>query len=145
MAWGAQWLPSNRARVEEAKLLGDRAIPLIRHILENEPALPAQLRLSLESGPTEPDQLPFRKGHAIAWIEDALAPLRERMPARELRRLVLATHATTGIEAHVWLTDAAGVPRQEAAELMRSSARALLRDACRDRPGADQPIPELVS
>jgi hypothetical protein len=76
MAWGAQWLPSNRARVEEAKLHGDRAIPLTRHILEHEPALRAQLRLSLEPGPTEPDQLPFRKGHAIAWIEDALAPLR---------------------------------------------------------------------
>src|SRR5215211_5708090 len=64
--------------------------------------------------------------------EGALAPLRERMPAPELRRLVLAIRATTGIEAFVWLTDIAGLPREEAAELMRSSARALLRDACRE-------------
>jgi hypothetical protein len=103
-----------------------------RHVLEHEPELRAQLRLSLEPGPTKSDQLPFRKGRAIVWIEDALAPLRERMPAPELRRLVLAIRATTGIEAFVWLTDVAGLPREEAAELMRSSARALLRDACRD-------------
>ena len=68
----------------------------------------------------------------IGWIEDALAPLRGRLPDPELRRLVLAIRATTGIEALVWLTDIAGLSREEASELMRSSARALLRDACRD-------------
>jgi AcrR family transcriptional regulator len=116
-----------------------------RHMLEHEPALRAQLRLSLEPGPTEPDQLPFRKGRAIAWIEDALAPLREHMSAAELRRLVLAIRATTGIEALVWLTDIAGLPREEATELMRSSATALLRDACRDGRGADPRFQESVS
>ena len=45
-----------------------------RHMLEHEPALRAQLRLSLEPRPAEPDQLPFRKGRAIGWIEDALVP-----------------------------------------------------------------------
>jgi AcrR family transcriptional regulator len=104
-----------------------------RHVLEHEPALRAQLRLSLEPAPPESDQLPFRKGRAIGWIEDALAPLRERMPAPALRHLVLAIRATTGIEALVWLTDVAGLPRAEAIALMRSSARALLRDACRER------------
>ena len=104
-----------------------------RHTLEHEPELRAQLRLSLEPGPLEPDQLPFRKGRAIGWIEDALAPLREHMSAPELRRLVLAIRATIGIEALIWLTDIAGLPRDEATELMRSSARALFRDACRNR------------
>ncbi len=103
-----------------------------RRILEHEPALRAQLRLSLEPDPTEPDRLPFRTGRAITWIEDALAPLREQLPAQEVRRLVLAIRATTGIEALVWLTDVAGLPRDEAIALMRSSAQALLRDACRD-------------
>jgi AcrR family transcriptional regulator len=112
-----------------------------RHVLEHESALRAQLRLSLEPGPTESDRLPFRKGRAIGWIEDALAPLRERMTAPELRRLVLAIRATTGIEALVWLTDVAGLSRAEASELMRSSARALLRDACRDGDGVES-IPD---
>src|SRR5215218_8169998 len=114
-------------------------------ILEHEPALRAQLRLSLESGPTEPDQLPFRRGRVIGWIEDALAPLRESISDAELRRLVLAIRATTGIEALVWLTDVAGLPREEAVELMRSSARALLRDACRDGREADPRSREPVS
>jgi AcrR family transcriptional regulator len=104
-----------------------------RHMLEHEPALRAQLRLSLEPRPARSDQLPFRKGRAIGWFEDALAPLRDRMSAAELRRLVLAIRATTGIEALIWLTDVAGLPREEATDLMRSSARALLRDACRER------------
>jgi AcrR family transcriptional regulator len=116
-----------------------------RHILEHEPELRAQLRLSLEPGQTEPEQLPFRKGRAIGWIEDALTPLRERMSAGDLRRLVLAIRATTGIEALVWLTDVAGLPREEATELMRTSARALLRDACRYGPEADPRSQELVS
>ena len=103
-----------------------------RHILEHEPELRAQLRLSLEPGQPESDQLPFRQGRAIGWIEDALAPLREQLSAPELRRLVLAIRATTGIESLVWLTDIAGLSRKDATALMRSSARALLRDACRD-------------
>lgn len=105
-----------------------------RHVLEHEPELRAQLRLSLEPGPTDPAQLPFRKGRAIAWIEDALTPLRDRMQPAELHRLALAIRATTGIEALVWLTDVAGLSRDDAADLMRSSARALLRDAYRDDP-----------
>jgi AcrR family transcriptional regulator len=104
------------------------------HVLEYEPELRAQLRLSLDPHPADPEQLPLRRGRAIGWIEDALAPLRERMRDAELRRLVLAIRATTGIEALVWLTDVAGLARTDAAELMRSSARALLRDACGDQP-----------
>lgn len=102
------------------------------HVLEHEPALRAQLRMSLEPNPTEPDRLPFRTGRAIAWIEDALAPLRDRMSAQKVRHLVFAIRATTGIEALVWLTDVAGLPRDEAIALMRSSAHALLRDASRE-------------
>lgn len=108
-----------------------------RHLLEHEPALRAQLRLSLEPGPTEPERLPFRRGRAIGWIEDALAPLRDQMSTAELRRLVLAIRATTGIEALVWLTDVAGLPREDAIALMRGSARALLRDAVRDERSAE--------
>ena len=50
-------------------------------------------------------------------------------PPPELRRLVLAIRAACGIEALVWLTDVAGLSRQEASELMRWSALALLRTA----------------
>jgi AcrR family transcriptional regulator len=106
---------------------------LASQVVEHEPELRAQLRLSLEAGERE---LPFRTGRAIAWIDDALAPLRGRMPERELRRLLLAIRCAVGIEALVWLTDIAGISREEAAELMRWSANALLRSALSDNAPA---------
>ena len=102
-----------------------------RQILEYEPELRAMLRLSLESLPNQ-DALPLRQGRVIGWIEDALAPLAERMSESELCRLVLAIRATLGIEAFVWLTDIGRVPREEAVEIMRSSARTLARAATAD-------------
>jgi AcrR family transcriptional regulator len=100
-----------------------------RQILEHEPELRAMLRLSLESPAPTREALPLRQGRAIGWIEDALAPLRDRMPSSELRRLVLAIRATLGVEALVWLTDIGGLSREEAVEIMRSSARTLARAA----------------
>jgi hypothetical protein len=46
-----------------------------------------------------------------------------------LRRLVLATRSSCGIEALVWLTDIADLSREEAVEVMRWSARALFEVA----------------
>jgi hypothetical protein len=66
--------------------------------------------LSLEPGPRE--ELLLRQGRAIGWIEEAVAPLRVRLRASALRRLVLAIRSACGIEALVWLTDVAGLSRQ---------------------------------
>jgi hypothetical protein len=90
------------------------------------------LRLSLEPDPSLRGDLPLRQGRAIGWIAEALAPLRARMPEIRLRRLVLGIRSATGIEALVWLTDIAGLSREEAIEVMRESARALLRSALAD-------------
>lgn len=100
---------------------------LTEQVLENEPQLRTMLRLSLEPQPVEPDRLPLRRGRAIGWIEEALAPLRGRLADADLRRLTLAIRAGAGIEALVWLTDIAGLTRDDAVELMRWSAMALLR------------------
>jgi AcrR family transcriptional regulator len=106
----------------------DRTIgELIRLTIETEPELRTMLRLSLEPRPGE--ELLLRQGRAIGWIEQALAPLRGRLSRPALRRLVLAIRSACGIEALVWLTDVAGLSRQQAAELMRWSALALLRTA----------------
>ena len=100
-----------------------------RQLFEYEPELRAQLRLVLEGEPVGSDSLPLRRGRRIGWIEEALSPLRGRMSEPELRQLVLGIGATLGIEAFVWLTDLAGLSREEAAEVMRSNARELLRSA----------------
>jgi AcrR family transcriptional regulator len=100
-----------------------------RQLLEHEPELRANLRLSLEHPRPDPDAIPLRRGRAIAWIEDALSPLRDRMKKAELHQLALAIRAAFGIEPLVWLTDVGGVSREDAIELMRSSALTLLRAA----------------
>ena len=102
---------------------------LTRRIIEHEPEYRAQLRLALEGEPVGGESLPLRVGRRIEWVEDALAPLRGRMPQQELRRLVYGIGATLGIEALVWLTDMGGLSREEAVEVMRSNARTLLRSA----------------
>lgn len=91
-----------------------------------EPQLRTSLRLSLEPGAEQPV---LRQGRAIDWIEDALSPLRESHPAVDVRRLAIAIRATTGIESLIWLTDIAGLSREDAAELMRTSAQAILAAA----------------
>jgi AcrR family transcriptional regulator len=112
----------------------DRTIgELIRLTIDTEPELRTMLRLSLEPGPNE--DLLLRQGRAIGWIEEALAPLRGRLPRSKLRRLALAIRSGCGIEALVWLTDVAGLSRRQAGELMRWSALALLRTALAEADG----------
>lgn len=105
-----------------------------RTIVDTEAQQRTMLRLSLEADPVERSQLPLRQGRAIKWIEEALAPLRPDMSAREVHRLAIAVRSATGIEALVWLTDVAGISRDEAITLMRWSARAML-DAALEQGG----------
>jgi AcrR family transcriptional regulator len=102
---------------------------LTRRIVEHEPEYRTQLRLALEGESAGGESVPLRRGRRIEWVEDALTPLRGRMPEGELRRLVYGIGATIGIEALVWLTDMGGLSREEAVGVMRSNARALLRCA----------------
>ena len=102
---------------------------LTQGYIEHEPEYRAQLRLALEGEPVGGESLALRRGRRIGWIDDALSPLKGRIPEPELQRLVLGIGATLGIESFVWLTDMAGLSREEAAEVMRSNARTLLRSA----------------
>lgn len=102
---------------------------LTRLVLDTEPEQRTMLRLSLEPDPSDREQLLLRQGRAIRWLEDALVPLRDELAEPTFRRLVLATRASCGIEALVWLTDIAGLSREEAVEVMRWSARALFEVA----------------
>lgn len=94
--------------------------------LEWEPQLRTSLRLSLEPGAEQPA---LRQGRAIDWIEDALSPLRSVRPDIDVRRLAIAIRAATGIESLIWLTDIAGLSREEAVAVASSTAQALLAAA----------------
>jgi hypothetical protein len=98
-------------------------------IVETEAQQRTMLRLSLEADPVERAALPLRQGRAIAWIEEALAPLHEQLAEEEIHRLVLAIRSAVGIEALAWLTDVASLTREEAVAIMSWSAQALLHAA----------------
>ncbi|MBF6170956.1 TetR/AcrR family transcriptional regulator [Nocardia blacklockiae] len=109
----------------------------VRITREWEPELRTSLRLSLEPGAGDPSLL--RRGRAIGWIEEALAPLRESRPDIDVHRLAVVIRSATGIESFVWLVDVAGLDRAEAADTLRDTAQALLADALRRRDrGADR-------
>lgn len=115
-----------------------------RYNLTWEPQLRAALRVSL--GPAAgrrrvdadvPDspgagQPLLRRGRAIGWIEDALAPLRHSHPHIDRHRLAVAIRSATGIESLIWLQDIAGQSPAQAAETVRRTAHALLDAALRD-------------
>lgn len=99
-----------------------------RLISETEAQQRTMLRLSLEA-PRRRSELPLRQGRAIGWIEEALAPLEERIDDDTRRRLALAIRSVSGIEVLVWLTDVAGLQATDAVQLMRWAAHAILHAA----------------
>jgi AcrR family transcriptional regulator len=101
----------------------------LRVTIDNEAALRAALRLSLDPHETHREKLLLRQGRVITWLKDALEPLRERMSEQAVERLVYAIRAAAGIEALIWLCDIAGLSRDEAKNLMMWSAQALLQAA----------------
>jgi hypothetical protein len=106
-----------------------------RLIVATEAQQRTMLRLSLERGPGEQaPSLPLRQGRAIAWIEEALQPLRDGFPEAVLRALALAIRSAIGVESLVWLTDIGGLSRDEALASMRWSAQALLSQTLASGP-----------
>ena len=120
-------LPADAGEDPEARLLAAvRAFHEL--ILDTEPQQRIMLRLSLEPE-TPAAALALRQGRAVGWFEDALAVLKPRLSDAEVHRLAVAVRSATGIEALVWLVDVAGFTRDQATELLRGTARALLQQA----------------
>lgn len=117
------------APADPVKRLDAASAELMRLLLEDEPALRAMFRLAADNAAEARPPLALRTGRRILWIEDALAPIRGRLKPQRFRRLVLQIAATLGIEPLIWLIDMARVERTEAVEILRASARELLRAA----------------
>jgi AcrR family transcriptional regulator len=113
---------------DPAARLGAALEEFHRIMLDTEPQLRMALRLSLDREGDYDDQT-LRRGRAIGWFEDALAPLVGQLSKQEIRRLALAIRSAAGIEALVWLTDVGRLSRAAAVELMKESAQAVLRSA----------------
>ncbi|RZT17667.1 TetR family transcriptional regulator [Kribbella sp. VKM Ac-2569] len=118
-------LPADSGDDPETRLVAVAAA-FVKIVLEFEPQQRTMLRLSLEPS-AQPGQLPLRQGRGIGWFEDALSPARDRLSEAAVHRLAVAVRSAVGIEALVWLVDVAGLSRDEAADVMLSSARAIVR------------------
>ncbi len=68
-----------------------------------------------------------REGRRTRWLDEALAPVRRGMPAREWRRLRAALSLTLGSEALVVMKDVCRLADEEALAVLRWAAAALLR------------------
>jgi AcrR family transcriptional regulator len=97
--------------------------------IDNEAALRAALRMSLDPQAAHREEMLLRQGRVIAWLKDALEPLHEQLSEQAVERLVYSIRAAAGIEALVWLCDIAGLSRNDAKDLMLWSAQALLQSA----------------
>ncbi len=82
----------------------------------------AQRRAGAEQG--EP---PFRRGHRVKLLREALSPLRAKRPQRDVDRLAQALSLIFGVEALVVLKDMWGLDGKEAESVARWAASALVR------------------
>ena len=128
----ASLLPPDASEDPEVRLL-TTVNAFTQLVLDTEAQQRTMLRLSLDPD-TLPHELPLRKGRAIGWFEDALAPLRPQLTEPGIHRLAVAIRSAVGIESLVWLTDVAGLPRDQAMKLMQWTARALLHHALANGP-----------
>ncbi|MFI9251917.1 TetR/AcrR family transcriptional regulator [Streptomyces sp. NPDC053069] len=81
------------------------------------------------------DDLPFRNRTRLDLTRTALEPLAGVLPPAEHRRLTMAVMLVYGVEALISTRDACGLDTEEAKEVMRWAAGALVESALR-RTGA---------
>lgn len=104
-------------------------------VLQEEAQYRAALRIYLDTWLANyngvPSEVPrVRTGRRMRWLESALAPLRDRLPERDWRRLVHALSLTIGIESVTIMRDVCGVEDdEEILDVLRWSARVILKAA----------------
>ncbi len=75
----------------------------------------------------------------IDMVQEALAPLADKLPPQLHRRLIMATMLVCGMEALGAARDACGLEPDEAIKVMRWAAQALLQVALRDATSPPTP------
>ena len=89
-------------------------------------------RWAQEAGLDPEARVPTRGSNRLDMIQEALAPLAEKLPAELHRTLIMATMLVCGMEALVAARDACGLEPDEATKVMRWAAQALLHVALCD-------------
>jgi len=102
---------------------------LLRRIGERETLVRAVVALSLlrsvDGATSREESRRIRPGYRHAWIEEALAPVADRIAPEDLRLLKLSLGVVMGSEALIALQDVMGLESGEAVEVCRWMARTL--------------------
>jgi AcrR family transcriptional regulator len=109
-------------------------------ILEFEATFKAALKLSLEQwaerqAGTLGSEPPFKRGHRVELLQQAIAPLRRRLPEPQFTRLAQALSLTYGLEVLLVLSDIWGLAFEETREVALWAADALVRAALAEAGG----------
>jgi len=101
-------------------------------VSEHEPALRTLLRLTLEGDPTRSDAVRTRGSYRAYWLDRVLAPLEDQLDEESHKRLVAALSLCMGTEAQLVLCDMHHLTPEEAEEVCRWSASAVLEAGLRE-------------
>jgi AcrR family transcriptional regulator len=109
-------------------------------IAEFEAPFKAALRLTLEQwaqrqAGTLGEEPPFRRGHRVDLLQQAIAPLRQTLPEPQFRRLAQALSLTYGLEVLIVLKDIWGLAFDETRDVALWAANALVRAAIAEAAG----------
>jgi hypothetical protein len=86
------------------------------------------IKFTVDRDPIEPG-VPPRPARRLEYVEQALAPLQDRLAPDELDRLTFALTVTIGIESTLVLRDICGLDSSEILAVQHWAARALLNAA----------------
>mgnify|MGYP001209396061 FL=1 len=125
------WRSSSRDPQTRVADLLDTSLPRIDTF---EATFRAALRLSLEEwaqrkAGAPASETPFRRGHRVDLLREALEPLRENVSAKKVERLAQALSLIFGVEALVVLKDMWKLGTDDTEDVVRWAASALVRAA----------------
>jgi AcrR family transcriptional regulator len=137
-----QWRSDSNDAFERIEDLFATAFPRLEAF---EATFRAALMLSLEEWTKDRDgqersEPTFRRGHRIALLREALAPMLKDMPEEDGQRLLMSLSLIFGIETFIVLKDMWGADRARLAEVAVWAAHALMRAARPMRHGMREPI-----
>lgn len=98
-------------------------------------ALRAYLDHWLAAGRNPGKAPPVREGRRMRWLDKALEPERGHLPKRQWQRLKAALALTLGMDALIVMKDVCRLKNDEALEVLRWAAQALLRAGLAETQG----------
>lgn len=119
--------PDARSRVEAM------VRTITRMVLADEPLFRHQIRLSQDTWFSRDGDahVPVREGRRLSWIDIALAPLKDTMPAPQWQQVRTALCAVVGVEPVLSLRDICGLDAQAIEDTLVWAALGLLDSATR--------------